>query len=178
MKIEKIIGFINKTNKNEAIVFLGAHNPSVEHNWYNTWQQIKKIFSLETLLVQEIESPNMLHISITMPSFVTNRLERLQWNFFWGGQHDEVKFHLVDWNFLCGGRSLPWSMGRIGGWWPTKRVNCTHGCSLWSSIRTACDTVLNYVQVEVGDGNRTRFWKHKWCGNLSLEEAFPELYEI
>ena len=28
----------------------------------------------------------------------------------------------------------------------------------------------------MGDGTRVNFWKHVWCGDCTLQEAFPELY--
>ena len=31
---------------------------------------------------------------------------------------------------------------------------------------------------DVGDGTRVKFWKHVWCGDRTLQEAFPELYCI
>ena len=30
----------------------------------------------------------------------------------------------------------------------------------------------------MGDGTRVKFWKHVWCGDHTLQEAFPELYCI
>ena len=29
-----------------------------------------------------------------------------------------------------------------------------------------------------GDGTRVKFWKHVWCEDRTLQEAFPELYGI
>ena len=34
------------------------------------------------------------------------------------------------------------------------------------------------LQYDVGDGTRVKFWKHVWCGDCSLKEAFPELYGL
>ena len=31
---------------------------------------------------------------------------------------------------------------------------------------------------DVGDGPRVKFWKHVWCGDRTLQKAFPELYCI
>ncbi|RVW15132.1 hypothetical protein CK203_083333 [Vitis vinifera] len=30
----------------------------------------------------------------------------------------------------------------------------------------------------IGDGTRVKFWKDLWCGNQSLEEAFPILFNL
>ena len=29
---------------------------------------------------------------------------------------------------------------------------------------------------EVGDDTRVKFWKHMWCGDCTLKEAFLEIY--
>ena len=34
------------------------------------------------------------------------------------------------------------------------------------------------LKYDVGDGTRVKFWKHVWCGDCSLKEAFPELYDL
>ena len=31
---------------------------------------------------------------------------------------------------------------------------------------------------EVGDGIRVKFWKHVRCGDCTLKEAFPKLYNL
>ena len=31
---------------------------------------------------------------------------------------------------------------------------------------------------DVGDGTRVKLWKYVWCGDRTLQEAFPELYCI
>ena len=33
-------------------------------------------------------------------------------------------------------------------------------------------------KFEVGDGTHIRFLKDLWCGETTLQEAFPELYRI
>ena len=30
----------------------------------------------------------------------------------------------------------------------------------------------------MSDGTRVKFWKHVWCGDCTLKEAFPELYYL
>jgi len=30
----------------------------------------------------------------------------------------------------------------------------------------------------VGNGKNTNFWHDKWCGQVSLKDKFPQLYEI
>ena len=36
-----------------------------------------------------------------MLATIANRIEKLQWNFLWGGIGDEPKFHLVKWATVC-----------------------------------------------------------------------------
>ena len=38
--------------------------------------------------------------------------------------------------------------------------------------------LLNNVSFSLGDGKRVRFWKNIWCGNSSLCEAFPSLFDL
>ena len=32
------------------------------------------------------------------------------------------------------------------------------------------------LRYDVGDGPREKFWKHVWCGDYALKDAFPYLY--
>ena len=45
-----------------------------------------------------------------IPAVVANRIEKLYWNFLWGGIGDEPKFHLVKWASVCS----PISLGGLG----------------------------------------------------------------
>jgi hypothetical protein len=45
-----------------------------------------------------------------IPADVTKRIEKIQWDFLWGGLNDEVKLDLVDWNTVCS----PISEGGLG----------------------------------------------------------------
>ena len=33
-----------------------------------------------------------------------------------------------------------------------------------------------FLVYDAGDGTRVKFWKHVWCGDRTLQEAFLELY--
>ena len=45
-----------------------------------------------------------------IPAVVVNKIEKLYWNFLWGGIGDEPKFHLVKWASVCS----PISLGGLG----------------------------------------------------------------
>jgi hypothetical protein len=53
-----------------------------------------------------------------------------------------------------------------------------HGVSLWKYIRRGWDLFSQQVKYEVGDGTCIRFWKDLWCGEYTLQEAFPDLFRI
>ena len=44
------------------------------------------------------------------PATVANRIEKLQWDFLWGGLGEEFKYHLVSWSKVCS----PISEGGLG----------------------------------------------------------------
>ena len=65
-----------------------------------------------------------------------------------------------------------------GGGWTTKLGRGAYGCGLWRSIRKGWDIFNKNVQYKVGVGNRVKFWTYRWCGDLSLQLAFPVLYNF
>ena len=64
--------------------------------------------------------------------------------------------------------------GRDGGWCSGDSRE-SHGVGLWKAIRKGWMKFSKRVAFKVGDGRRVRFWKDRWCGEDSLEEAFPRL---
>lgn len=113
---------------------------------------------------RKVDTPELLSLLayhaflFTIPSYVGNRLERLQGNILWSGPGDKFKFSFVDWNTMCslisnGGMGVH-KLGTVGfgfwkgrdplvtikygvdwGGWTTKQVQRTHGRSLWKRIR-------------------------------------------
>ena len=66
--------------------------------------------------------------------------------------------------------------GNFWGGWCTKKVSSPYGVSLWRYIRSGWLNFSKLLVYDVGDGTRVKFWKHVWCGDCTLQEAFPELY--
>ncbi|XP_050281856.1 uncharacterized protein LOC126722748 [Quercus robur] len=67
--------------------------------------------------------------------------------------------------------------GNIWGGWCMKKVTNPYGVSLWRYIRSGW---LNFSKLLVYDVGVTKgkFWKHVWCRDCTLQEAFSELYCI
>jgi hypothetical protein len=59
-----------------------------------------------------------------------------------------------------------------------QRVHGSYGMSLWKYIRKEWDHFSKFLEFEVGDGSRTRFWIDVWCGGLPLKDMFPKFYSI
>uniref|UniRef100_A0A7N2M263 Importin N-terminal domain-containing protein n=1 Tax=Quercus lobata TaxID=97700 RepID=A0A7N2M263_QUELO len=68
--------------------------------------------------------------------------------------------------------------GNIWGGWCTKKVTSPYGVSLWRYIRSGWLNFSKFLVYDVGDGTRVKFWKHVWCGDCTLQEAFPKLYHL
>ena len=62
------------------------------------------------------------------------------------------------------------------GGWCTKKVTSAYGVSLWRFIRSGWLNFSELLWFDVWDGTRVKFWKHVWCGDCSLKEAFLDLY--
>ena len=39
-------------------------------------------------------------------------------------------------------------------------------------------TFSQYLQYEVGEETRVKFWHDLWCGDCLLKEVYPELFVI
>nr|CAN72765.1 hypothetical protein VITISV_037010 [Vitis vinifera] len=68
--------------------------------------------------------------------------------------------------------------GEEDGGWCFGDSRESHGVGLWKTIRKAWLEFSKMVAFKVGDGKRVHFWKDRWCGEDSLDEAFPRLYHL
>ncbi|GMP84195.1 hypothetical protein CsSME_00037813 [Camellia sinensis var. sinensis] len=130
---------------------------------------------------------------------VAKRIEQLQRDFLWGtGGGEGSHYHLMAWDRICrpkvqGGlgirRLVLFNVALLGKWlwrfvaeqdrfwrrvvaakfgvghggWCSGRVGHSHGHGLWKGIWLGWE--------EIGD--RVRFWRDRWCGDLTLEKRFP-----
>ena len=68
--------------------------------------------------------------------------------------------------------------GEEDGGWCSGDSRESHGVGLWKAIRKGWMEFSKRVAFKVGDGRRVHFWKDRWCGEDSLDEAFPRLYYL
>ena len=66
---------------------------------------------------------------------------------------------------------------QMGGWCTTF-VAGPYGVSLWKFIRWEWLTFSLYLQFDVGDSSRLKFWHDMWCGDSPLKVVFPKLFNI
>ncbi|RVW59622.1 putative ribonuclease H protein [Vitis vinifera] len=105
-----------------------------------------------------------------LPRKVRLRLEKIQRDFLWGGGTLAHKPHLVRWN-------LP-QVWRRGGGWCTRDVMGRNGVGLWKAIRKKWGLFDGRVAFHLGNGQRVKFWKDKWCDDGPLCESFPSLFSM
>ena len=65
-----------------------------------------------------------------------------------------------------------------GGGWSTCEIREGYGVGFWKEIRKEGSLRLKNITFSVGDGRRVRFWKGKWCGNNTLHDSFPSLFDL
>ena len=57
-------------------------------------------------------------------------------------------------------------------------VRVGYGVGVWKEIGKGWDLVAGKILFEVGNGSRVLFWKDKWCGSMTLCDAFPNLFAV
>ncbi|KAL6323965.1 hypothetical protein AAG906_006236 [Vitis piasezkii] len=106
-----------------------------------------------------------------LPIYFIIRLEKIQRDFLWGGGPLEQKPHLVRWPIVC----LDKRSGGLG----VKSLGAFNKALLgkWAISKMGHLVTPSFGFV-VGDGEKVRFWKDKWCETIPLCEAFPSLYAL
>lgn len=61
---------------------------------------------------------------------------------------------------------------------PSKHVLCDESLNVWKGIWLGREAFWRRVRLKVGVGDRVRFWRDRWCGDLSLESQFPLIFAI
>ncbi|KAL6337970.1 hypothetical protein AAG906_005939 [Vitis piasezkii] len=62
----------------------------------------------------------------------------------------------------------------LGGAWCTKEMRERFGVGLCKVIRNGWDVFKDKTSLQVGLGNRVKFWNDKWCGETPFEGCVPE----
>ena len=62
--------------------------------------------------------------------------------------------------------------------WCSKEVRGRYGVGLWKAFRKKCVVVSNRLFFVVGNGQRVKFWKDRWCGDEPLCVYFPTLFAL
>ena len=68
-------------------------------------------------------------------------------------------------------------IGKYGlqeGAWCTKEMRERLGVGLCKAIRNGWDVFKDKTSLQVGLGNRVKFWNDKWCGETPFEGCVPE----
>jgi hypothetical protein len=69
-------------------------------------------------------------------------------------------------------------MGRMWGGGVLHDARTSYGVSLWKSIRHGWGDFVRFVRFEAGNGSRIRFWYDVWCGEVALQEHYPDLISL
>ncbi|RVW99876.1 LINE-1 reverse transcriptase-like [Vitis vinifera] len=77
------------------------------------------------------------------------------------------------WNQVIRGK-----YGEERGGWRSCQSRKAYGFGLWKAISKMGNQVTPFVGFVVGDGEKVKFWKDKWCETIPLSEAFPSLFAL
>lgn len=59
--------------------------------------------------------------------------------------------------------------------WTTKPVKKSHGIAVWKLIKELWEEFARFIEFEVGNGRRKKFWLDKWCDTMTFAEKFCNL---
>jgi hypothetical protein len=71
--------------------------------WLAPWKRLYLSKGARVNLIKSTLSnlPTYMLSLFPIPAYVAKRIEKIQWDFLWGGMNDEAKFHLVEWEKVC-----------------------------------------------------------------------------
>ena len=68
--------------------------------------------------------------------------------------------------------------GAVWDGWRSSEPSGSHGVGLWKYICKGWRLFQCHIRFDFGLGSNIRFWEDIWCGDTSLKNAFPELFNI
>ncbi|RVX03364.1 putative ribonuclease H protein [Vitis vinifera] len=77
------------------------------------------------------------------------------------------------WNQVIRGK-----YGEERGGWRSCETREAYEVGLWKAISKMGHLVTPSFGFVVGDGEKVKFWKDKWCETIHLSEAFPSLFAL
>nr|GEV07810.1 RNA-directed DNA polymerase, eukaryota, reverse transcriptase zinc-binding domain protein [Tanacetum cinerariifolium] len=134
-----------------------------------------------SFLKSVLTSIPLYHMSIfKIPIGVSNHLESIRRNFFYGVDGSDMKLAWIGWNmwvwrFLTDGSSL-WTRF-IKAIFGNKGALDTHKLiprrSPWQDVN-----LMDFIQKKVGNGENTSFLDDSWLGEVALKVLYKRLYAL
>uniref|UniRef100_A0A2N9GKR1 Reverse transcriptase domain-containing protein n=1 Tax=Fagus sylvatica TaxID=28930 RepID=A0A2N9GKR1_FAGSY len=90
-----------------------------------------------------------------------------KWLWRYGCDHEALWRRVVDAKY-----------GSLWGGWCSKDTRGPYGVSLWKNIRKEWESFLKHLFLQVGNGERIRFWRDHWCGKEPLKKTYQDLFSI
>nr|CAN70698.1 hypothetical protein VITISV_029728 [Vitis vinifera] len=120
----------------------------------------------------------------------SNQMTYLSWLLIWfeacsGLRINLEKSEMIPWNWrYANEREALWrrvislKYDEEEGGWRTRDAMGKNGVGLWKAIRKKWGLLDGRLAYHVGNGQRMRFWKDKWCGDGPLCESFSSLFSM
>ena len=64
------------------------------------------------------------------------------------------------------------------GGWRSCVITESHGVGLWKYICMGWSNFERHFIFDLGGGSKISFWEDVWCGEGSLKDTFPGLFNI